>query len=428
MTQNLYRNKINISLIILFTLIGILISCETNKKISNQNVAFLYKREAPSFNPEFSVLHKNDSISELHFKISSSQVLYARPTPNDPFSANISLSFKVFDDYEARITSDTASIVINDVASEDLLRDLISSTEFKAFKGFNYIMEVTVTDINRNKTKKTYITVEKNNLNNRQNFLLQSAETGSTLFKNHISNNRVQLKYSSSANKAFVRYYNREFEIAPPPFVTINHRPFHYKADSLFELPMRGNNILIEDFKLKGFYHIQVDSTLNKDGYTLYHFNGNFPEIKAIDDMLNPLRYITSKQEFDELFNAENKKEALDKFWLNLSGSKDRARELISIFYNRVQDTNLHFTSYIEGWMTDRGMIYIIFGPPNVIYKSVDKESWIYGEDQNMMSINFNFYKVENPFSSNDYSLERSVIYKTNWYRAVDLWRQGRIF
>lgn len=428
MIQRLFRIKFKIYLIVLFPFLGMMISCETNKRIGDQNVAFLYKREAPSFNPDFSILHVNDSISELHFKISSSQVLYARANPDAPFTANISLSYRVFEDYETHLTYDTATTIINDVANNDVLRELISSVEFKALKGHNYIMEVTASDLNRNRTKKTYITIEKNNLNNRQNFLMKSALTGSTLFQNNIRSSSVLLKYNFPATKAYVRYYNREFDIAPPPFVVINHRPFQYRADSVFELPVNDNNIFIENIKSKGFYHIQVDSTINKDGFTLFYFNGNFPEVKAIEDMISPLRYITSSEEFEELSSATNKKEALDKFWLNLSGNPERARELISIFYNRVQDTNLHFTSYIEGWKTDRGMIYIIFGPPNVIYKSFDKESWIYGEDQNMMSLNFNFYKVENPFSSNDYSLERSVIYKSNWYRAVDIWRQGRVF
>ena len=405
----------------------ILVGCETNKRISNQNVAFLYKREASTFNPEFSVLHLNDSISQLHFKISSSEVLYAKPSPEEPFCANIKLSYRVFDDYEARHTYDTASVIIKDVANDDLLRDLISSLEFKAKKGLKYILEVTVSDLNRNKSKKTYINVEKTNINNRQNFIIRS-QTGSPIFYNYIKTGNIELKHSYNPSNAYVRYYKRKFEIAEPPFALLNPRPFNYKADSTFAMPMVDNKLLINSFNARGFYHIQVDSLINKDGFTLFQFEGNFPDIKAIEDMISPLVYITNKEEFDDINNAENKKAALDKFWLNIAGNTERARELISIFYNRVKDSNLHFTSYIEGWKTDRGMIYIIFGPPNVIYKSFDKESWIYGEDQNMMSLNFNFYKVENPFTDNDFGLERSVVYKNNWYRAVDIWRQGRVY
>jgi hypothetical protein len=35
---------------------------------------------------------------------------------------------------------------------------------------------------------------------------------------------------------------------------------------------------------------------------------------------------------------------------------------------------------------------------------------------------------VNNPFTDNDYALERSGAYKQNWYTAVDIWRQGRAY
>jgi hypothetical protein len=35
---------------------------------------------------------------------------------------------------------------------------------------------------------------------------------------------------------------------------------------------------------------------------------------------------------------------------------------------------------------------------------------------------------VDNPFSDNDFKLQRSPGYKSNWYRAVDAWRSGRVY
>ena len=32
----------------------------------------------------------------------------------------------------------------------------------------------------------------------------------------------------------------------------------------------------------------------------------------------------------------------------------------------------------VEGWRTDRGLVHIIFGTPNSIYKNDDTETWIY--------------------------------------------------
>jgi GWxTD domain-containing protein len=415
-------------IILLAALISAFISCGPGKRISNQNVAYLYKKENTYLNPEYTVLHLNDSVSELFFRISSNEVLYAKAAPNEPFSAQVKISIRLFDDYDAHIIFDTASIVIKDVANADVLRDLVSRIGINAKLGYNYLLEVTCTDLNRNVFSKNLINIEKTNYNSRQNFMLLSVESRVPVFKNFLKNNSAEILLNKPAEKPLmVRYYQRDYGIAAPPFAMVSPKPFEYRADSIFMLPVNNSSALI-DFENPGFYHIQVDTFMNRDGLTVYKFEGGFPEVKTIDDMTFPLRYITNKQEYENIMKSENKKDAIDQFWLNAAGNQDRARELISTFYNRVQDANIFFTSFVEGWKTDRGMIYIVFGPPNVMYKGSDRENWIYGEDKNMMSLSFTFFKVENPFTDNDFTLDRSVIYKNNWYRAVDLWRQGRVY
>lgn len=140
--------------------------------------------------------------------------------------------------------------------------------------------------------------------------------------------------------------------------------------------------------------------------------------------MLHPIRYLTTKNEYNDLEAMNNDKEAVDKFWIENAGNADRAKQMIKLYYNRVMDANRFFTSYLEGWKTDRGVIYIIYGQPNIVYKGRNAEYWVYGEDKNMLSIHFDFNKVENPFTDNDYSLTRSPVYKDGWYIAVDNWRR----
>ncbi|CUS97606.1 GWxTD domain-containing protein [Candidatus Kryptonium thompsonii] len=36
-------------------------------------------------------------------------------------------------------------------------------------------------------------------------------------------------------------------------------------------------------------------------------------------------------------------------------------------YYSRVKYANEHFGHYLEGWKTDMGMVYIIFGPPSSV-------------------------------------------------------------
>ena len=128
------------------------------------------------------------------------------------------------------------------------------------------------------------------------------------------------------------------------------------------------------------------------------------------------------------MIHNENKKIAVDNFWLKATRNPDRGKKIIREYYTRVQDANEYFMSYLDGWKTDRGMIYIVYGLPDVVYKTSVSESWIYGEEGNLMSLNFTFVKVNNPFTDNDYILNRSPIYQSSWYVAVEAWRQGIIY
>jgi GWxTD domain-containing protein len=143
---------------------------------------------------------------------------------------------------------------------------------------------------------------------------------------------------------------------------------------------------------------------------------------------MEPVRYLTTRREYDEMKANKDLKNAVDKFWLETGGNAERTRYLIKKYYSRVQFANENFTSYLEGWKTDRGIIYIIFGPPHMVYRSSKTEVWIYGEASAAMSLNFSFIKVINPFTDNDYTLSRAPVYEANWYRAVDMWRQGRVY
>ena len=412
-----------------FFLLLLLLGCSTGKYLIQPNLAYIYKKETGKIQPSYAIYHLNDSISELHFKINAKALLYSKQPNEEHFSAQVKVSYKLFPNYESEHLIDSSSITLTDKTYDFEDKDLISKIKFKAPIENNFIMEVLILDLNQGQADKSFIVVEKNNINNRENFIIESPAIGLPLFRNYVKENEeVTIRYNQpNTSKLFIRYYNRTFSIAAPPFVISNNKPFDYIADSTFEVALENKSTKIR-LEEKGFYHIQADTSINKEGLTLFRFDNNFPELESVDELIAPLRYITSKQEYDEINSVNMKKEALDDFWIKNSGNPDRAKELIKKYYNRVQEANIFFSSYIEGWKTDRGIIYIIFGPPNVIYKNSHSESWTYGEEHNMMSLNLTFIKVTNPFTNNDFLLDRSVIYKNNWYRAVETWRQGRIF
>jgi GWxTD domain-containing protein len=404
------------------------VACGTSKKSTTITQTSTYKRDANQIRPLFTVFHVTDSISELHFKINSKEILYTRPDGID-FCSNVLISYRLLSELDSKEIIDSASVRLVDKNNDNADKSLVGKINVKAKKGNSYVLRVSVTDLNRNTETNGVIVVEKQDDLNRQNFLVKSTENNTPIFKNYLNPaEQISIQFKAKIGVSlYVHYYNRDFPLAAPPFSLNDPKPFQYKQDSLFILQLDNTGSVNFAPAKKGFYHFQLDTT-QKAGLTLFCFSEAFPDIKKAEDMVLPLRFITSKQEYDELQASTNKKGAIEKFWLNSTGSQERAKEIIRKYYNRIQDANYFFTSYLEGWKTDRGMVYLIYGSPNVIYRTLTSETWIYGEENNINSLSYYFSKVNNPFTSNDYTLERSVVYKQSWYTAVDIWRQGRTY
>lgn len=110
-----------------------------------------------------------------------------------------------------------------------------------------------------------------------------------------------------------------------------------------------------------------------------------------VDDMIGPLIYVTDGDDWKKLNNASDAEQdsVFKAFWDKRNpspGSPDN--ELFNEFYKRVDVTNRNF-SYTrkEGWKTDRGRVFIVFGPPDRVergtpsrYTQGDYEVWYYDE------------------------------------------------
>ncbi|MGA7238469.1 MAG: GWxTD domain-containing protein [Bryobacteraceae bacterium] len=81
--------------------------------------------------------------------------------------------------------------------------------------------------------------------------------------------------------------------------------------------------------------------------------------------------YIISDEEraaFKKLNNDEERETFIENFWLRRDPSPDtEENEFKEEHYRRIAYANEHFASGIPGWKTDRGRIYITFGPPDEI-------------------------------------------------------------
>lgn len=90
--------------------------------------------------------------------------------------------------------------------------------------------------------------------------------------------------------------------------------------------------------------------------------------VENLEQAIQQLRYVATQREIDSIESAPTlmeKKRRFESFWIALDPTPATLRnEAFEEYYNRIEQANRLFRSYMEGWLTDRGMVYIIFGPP----------------------------------------------------------------
>ena len=150
-----------------------------------------------------------------------------------------------------------------------------------------------------------------------------------------------------------------------------------------------------------------------------------YPRVSRAEELVATLLYVATDEERRILRNAKAPKTKLDDFWMNLGGDKEFARKMIKNFYRKIELANLYFTGYKEGWKTDQGMIFIIFGTPNEIYKQEGKEIWFYEKRNSIPTITFIFERKVGPLKKPIVELHHSGEYGPVWFQTVDLWRKG---
>lgn len=404
-------------------------SCTTTQNMSKYNFAKLYQGSELVIKPKFIVFHKTESLSEVHFQVLSNGLLYNKPENLEDYSAKLKFMYLLYESFTSTTIIDSSSFVISDINNQKATKSITGKFEIKAQYPKRYILRIIVKDLNRNIEEEQLIQIDKTSRQNRQNYFMQNVKTNQPIASYQTnSNTAIKITHNDKMIKRLVvKYYDREFPLSPPPFISHNAKRFDFEPDSFFYVTLDQNSSFETNFTREGLYHIQSDSSAT-EGLTIMRVDKYFPAIKKHEDMLPSLRFISTNKEYKSISEAEDPQDAVDEFWLDRTSSPDKSRELIRNYYSRIENSNEFFTSHVPGWKSDRGLVYVVFGPPDNIYRSVSGESWIYGNSKSQPNLTFNFTKTFNPFSDNDFRLKRSPEYKSFWYNAVDTWRQGRVY
>jgi GWxTD domain-containing protein len=389
----------------------------------NLNVSHIYNPGTSPVVPNYAIFFENNTTTRVYIGINTGNLMYTR-SMGQP-SAQVRVSYKLYNPSNGYAVADSGNMVFY-MKFDSLNPELTLDFPVKTPDTLVYFLDLTVYDKSQERGHQTFIRLDRKSPKSPYNVLVADS-TGRPLFQNQVAPGdsfRI-VRRSGLPDEWKMSWFRNNFPLAPLPHSIGVYKPLPSTPDS-------SERVIITDtswFKAgeRGIIHFQSDSSLFS-GFTVHVFPKGFPDQLSPSQMLGPLRLLTSNKEFNDYNMLADKKEAVDKFWLESAGNPNRAKELIRVFYTRVKYANHYFTSYTEGWKTDRGMIYIVFGLPATIYKSETAERWIYGSSQGNRTVVFNFSKTAHPFSDNHFVLARDEMYRIAWNQAVETWRNGRIY
>ena len=408
---------------IITVLAVILTSCAGNRR-AQQSVKLTdsYNPGANSVHPEIKVFHLNDSLSELNIQIYPQEILLSTNNPDSALRGSVRFNAELYNVRDSSVAVDTISTVLmldqNSLRKPSIYSKLMLRTKF----GECYVLKLLVTDVLRERLAVVLLMVDKTNRNTGQWYRTTNPD-GSVFFGMAVrEGGGIMLEHpTQTLDSAYVFFY-RNLSVSPPPVMAIRAL-LPASADSVWVWKIKGKRL---SFPYEGTYCISTDSIPGK-GLMLGRFTTGFPSRISPDQLLESMVYIEPGVA-DSGFVVTNNKLLLDSLWLSRTGDHEASRELIRIYYNRLFLANYYFSSYKEGWKTDRGMIFMVYGLPNRIFRYGLNEVWIYGHASGKKSTRFHFRYKQGSASPNDFVLDYMHSSNLKWRTIEDGWKKGKPF
>lgn len=268
--------------------------------------------------------------------------------------------------------------------------------------------------------------------------LLFSFQVTNNSLKNPMEVQAKLVRFQSDTSAARPMYYNN-YSHSSIQYLGIDYDDQTVIQKTTRKLRQKGSVFIQFRFELpeRGDYRFAVHST--KNGKKLFKardfviMSPYYPALKTARELAAPLIYLMDEDNYEKMMSIQDPdslKQAVDRFWLKHIGSKNKAREVLQKYYSRVEEANKQFSNFKEGWKTDTGLIYILFGPPWYVYQHVDHMKWSYAYNQQEFDRNFYFYqpKLKSKFYPfQHFIFQRSQAYFTPAYQQRQLWLTGLI-
>jgi|LGVF01.1.fsa_nt_gb GWxTD domain-containing protein len=388
--------------------------------------ASTYEDEEQMWNPAYRTYHISDEVTRFYFIIPPGDILYVRNPKTLEFEASAEIEYQIIKpENSTNRTIERGVVKIERIEKKIPDNAIIGYFDVNIPDGSFYYANIVLDDKLRKHQFQDLLTIDKKNKGSKENFIITDS-INSVMFLDYVDSS-TKVKISSERIKASTFIITRYLPISDYPipiYVERNTPRAKVTRDTTYTI----NSDEYITLDKAGIYFVQND-TSKTIGLTILNFYEGFPLVSQRSNMAPPMRYITSDDEFNELsIGTTASKLETEKIWASMSNDLPKTEKQLTTYYKRVQFANVYFTSYKEGWRTDRGLVYTIFGPPSNIYKSPKEEKWVYGIDNPILDFEFSFRKISNPLTSNDFILLRDDRKKEIWKKAVEHWRKGKVF
>lgn len=410
----------------------LLVGCTQTAQLpsASANLAALYNPSAYSMNADLKVYHITDEMSTLYIRLFPNELLFNQANNENEYRAMVRLQHALFelDDKGAAVAKIDSGVSQIKLGEKEQQRSaFLTSLLLPVPMGKKYILRMDMMDMQRGTSGLSYILIDKSNRLSAQNFSVVSASSGVPKFMDFQRSGEVfSLRHRDRDHDSiYLDFFKYEYELPRPPVRLKDISYFLPEKDTTIALPY--SDSMIYTLPGTGMYHFRFD-TLSEAGLTLYNFGRSYPQIRSEADMIKSLFYIAYPVEYKDLVNSGGNKMALDEFWLRRVSNMDRARELIRIYYNRVLYSNIFFTAGQEGWKTDRGMVYILFGPPDRMRDDGARQVWYYISSRRSQIIEFRFRREANHYTEKAFILEKDNYTVRYLDDAIRSWNKGRVY
>ncbi len=323
---------------------------------------------------------------------------------------------------------ESGKLIINDSNAKLDRNNLFVELEIPRLKTYsNAILALEFIDLaaSRKFTNETLIDFNGERPNHRYGLHINGKERPSFDSYVYANTSLIFKSINGVSKKLYLKQYTSKTPAALSPMSTSKKDDFGTFLENETIEFNSGDPIVLEK---EGTYVLLDNDDGVKNGFGFLVVNDRYPRLTIEEELIEPLVYMSTNDEINTFKNSDELKEALDLYFLAMtSGNQSLAKQIIKSFYRRVEKANRLFTSYKEGWKTDKGMIYLILGPPSRIQRNGQREVWLYSQSANFSEIIFTFYRKQNQFSEDHYELVRYPEYGAYWYPFVEAWRTGSV-